>query len=107
MISMYNEERKRQYIEMKESNVTLPFRALERLFNQTEPFEEKNGKDVCEWTTTEILDFYKYLDQYSLSSLVVINSNLCLYTNWCLIEMLIPDCQNHYLEINLAIICST
>ena len=96
---MYNEERKRRYIEIRESNVTLPFRALERMFDQTEQFEEKNGKDVCEWTTTEILDYYKYLDQYSLSSLVVINSNLNLYTNWCLTETLVPDGQNHFLEI--------
>lgn len=96
---MYNEERKRRYIEIRESAVTLPFRSLERMFLQTEQFEDKIGKDVCEWTTTEILDYYKYIDQYSLSSLVVVNSNLSLYTNWCLSEMLVPDGQNHFLEI--------
>jgi len=96
---MFNEERKRRYIDLKESNVTLPYRSLERLFNSTELFEEKWGKDVCEWTTTEIMEYYKYLDVYSLSSIVVCNSNLNLYTNWCLTETLVPDAQNHYLEI--------
>lgn len=96
---MYNESRKKQYINIRESSATLPQNALERLFNSTESFEEKFKKDVCEWTTKEILDFYKYLDQYSLSSLVVINSNLSLYTTWCLTETLVPDGQNHFLEI--------
>lgn len=96
---MYNEERKRRYIKVKEDAVTLPYRSLELLFEKTEPFEEKNGKDVCEWTTSEIMEFYKYIDAYSFSSLVVRNSNLTQYTNWCLTETLVPDGQNHYQEI--------
>lgn len=96
---MYNEERKRRYIKIKEDAVTLPYRSLELLFEKTEPFEEKNGKDVCEWTTSEIMEFYKYIDAYSFSSLVVRNSNLTQYTNWCLTETLVPDGQNHYQEI--------
>ena len=96
---MYNEERKRHYIKIKEDAVTLPYRSLELLFEKTEPFEEKNGRDVCEWTTQEIMEYYKYRDAYSLSSLVVCNSNLTQYTNWCLTETLVPDGQNHYQEI--------
>ena len=96
---MFNEDRKRRYIDLKEANVTLPYRSLERLFTSTAVFEEKLNKDVCEWTTTEIMEYYKYLDAYSLSSLVVCNSNLSLYASWCLTEILIPDAQNHYLEI--------
>ena len=96
---MYNEERKRHYIKIKEDAVTLPYRSLELLFEKTEPFEEKNRRDVCEWTTQEIMEYYKYRDAYSLSSLVVCNSNLTQYTNWCLTETLVPDGQNHYQEI--------
>lgn len=96
---MYNEERKRRYIKIKEDTVTLPYRSLDLLFEKTEPFEEKLGKDVCEWTAAEIMEYYKYRDAYSLSSLVVCNSNLTQYTNWCLTETLVPDGQNHYLEI--------
>ena len=96
---MYNEERKRRYIAIKEDAVTLPYRSLSLLFEKTEPFEEKNGKDVCEWTTKEIIEYYKYLDSYSLSSLIVTNSHFTQYTNWCLIETLVPDGQNHYQEI--------
>ena len=96
---MYNEERKKRYIKIKEDAVTLPYRSLELLFEKTEPFEEKNGRDVCEWTTQEIMEYYKYRDAYSLSSLVVCNSNLTQYTNWCLTETLVPDGQNHYQEI--------
>ena len=96
---MYNEERKKRYIKIKENAVTLPYRSLSLLFEKTAPFEEKNGKDVCEWTPREIMDYYKYLDAYSLSSLVVVNSNLTQYTNWCLTETLVPDGQNHFQEI--------
>ena len=96
---MFNEDRKRRYIKIKEDIVTLPYRSLELLFEKTEPFEEKLGKDVCEWTALEIMEYYKYRDAYSLSSLVVCNSNLTQYTNWCLSETLVPDGQNHYLEI--------
>ena len=103
---MYNEDRKRRYIYIRESNATMPPGALERLFASTEIFEQKFEKDVCEWTTKEIVDFYKYLDQYSLSSLVVINSNLGIYTTWCLAETLVPDGQNHYLEIRPDILNS-
>lgn len=96
---MYNNERKQRYITIKEDITTLPYRSLSLLFEKTESFEEKLGKDVCEWTTKEIIEYYKYLDSYSLSSLVVTNSNLTQYTNWCLTEMLVPDGQNHYQEI--------
>lgn len=96
---MYNEERKKRYIKLKEDSVTLPYRSLELLFEKTEPFEERAGKDVCEWTPQEIMEYYKYRDSYSLSSLVVCNSNLTQYTNWCLTETLVPDGQNHFQEI--------
>ena len=98
---MYNNERKERYIEIRETNATLPPGGLRRLFNSTEPFEEKYGKDVCEWTVREIIDFYKYIDAYSHSSLVVKNSDLGIYTNWCLTETLVPDGQNHFLEIDM------
>lgn len=96
---MYNEERKRRYIAYRESTAMLSPGALERRFSKTEPFEAKYGKDVCEWTLKEIVEFYKYLDLYSISSITVWNSDLTLYTNWCLTETLVPDAQNHFLEV--------
>lgn len=98
-MTLYNEERKRRYIDKKESEVILAPNFLQNLFKKTAPFEEKYGKDLCEWTTNEIIEFYQYSDVYSLSYMQVINSNYALYTTWCIAETLVPDGQNHFLEM--------
>lgn len=97
---MYNEDLKKRYIDKKESEVVLAPNFLKNTFTKTEPFEEKLGKDVSNWTRKEIEEFYKYIDVSSLESLNLLHSNLSQYTNWCLTETLVPDGQNHFQELD-------
>ena len=101
---MYNEIIKNRYIQEKESTTNMPKGYLERQFNKSEFFEEKLNKDICNFTAYEIMDFYKTINISSLESLVVLNSHLSLYTQWCMCQNLIPDCQNHFEEIDSDIL---
>ena len=103
---MFNEELKREYIEYKTRNTVLPEGQLERVFRKAERFEEKYEKDISCFTVDEIRYCYKMLNLASTNSLVVINSTLSLYTQWCLEQNLVPDSQNHFLEMSLDAIDS-
>ena len=102
---MYNEELKLEYIkENKDRNFALE-EISKRLFNQIEETEIKFGKDCCEFTISEIIDYYKSRLSASLESLNVINSNLKLYTNWCMVKKgMVEDHQNHYMEISIELL---
>ena len=101
---MYNETIKNRYIQEKESTTNMPIGYLGRQFNKSESFEEKLNKDICNFTAYEIMDFYKTINITSLESLVVLNSHLSMYTQWCLQQNLVPDCQNHFDEIDSDIL---
>lgn len=96
---MYNEDIKMRYIKEKENTTNTPKGYLIRQFNKAASIEERLEKDLCCFTLYEIVDFYKTLNVSSVDSLVVLNSHLSLYTQWCLQQNLVPDCQNHYTEI--------
>lgn len=97
---MYKEGIKKRYIEEKEDSTNTPKGYLTRMFNRTESFEEKLAKDICCFTAYEIVDFYKTINFSSMESLVVLDNHLSLYVEWCLQQNLVPDCQNHFAEIN-------
>lgn len=98
---MFNEDRKKRYIEYKENNTIVAVNILNRLFDAIDPFETKNDKDCCDFTETEILDFYKLLGTRSVDVIVNHNSRLSLYTDWCLAQGLVKDGQNHYRTLKL------
>ena len=103
---MYNEERKREYIQIaKKNNVQLEV-ALNARFNETAPMEEKLGKDLCEWTVPEILNYYKSLVSRSLETLIVMHSGFNQYAKWCLANLFMEDSQNHFDEIDREILNS-
>ena len=97
---MYNEDRKELFISKKESEVIVYPNFLRNTFDKTSKFEEKYGKDVCEWGLSEIISFYKYNNLYSIFSLATLNSTLRMYCDWCISQMLVPDGQNHFSEVN-------
>lgn len=97
---MYNETIKTRYIQEKESTTNMPKNYLVRLFNKTYDFESKLDKDISNFTVYEIEDFYKTLNIKSVEYLTVLHSHLSLYTQWCLQQNLVFDCQNHFAEIN-------
>ena len=96
---MFNEERKIRFIEERKDEVVLPNNYLEVQFNKIENMETELDKDVCDFTAYEIKEYYKMLGLASIESLMVMNSQLTLYTNWCLQHNLVIDNQNHFLEL--------
>lgn len=98
---MFNQELKERYIQEKSDTVTLPSNYLECQFNKVEKTEIELGKDVCEFTAYEIIEYYKTLNISSLESLAVMNSHFSMYTQWCLQSNIVRDNQNHFLEIDL------
>ena len=97
---MYNEDIKQRYILEKESTTSTPEGCLKKLFQKTSEYEKRLEKDISSFTVYEIIDFYKTFNTPSQGSLVVINSHLNLYTDWCLKQNLVSDYQNHFYEIN-------
>lgn len=97
--TFYNPETKSEYIIEKNSTTALPKYYLERLFSYVKSAEERLGKDICEFTVPEIKDMYITQDISSAESITVMNSHLALYTQYCCEKNLVPDCQNHFIEI--------
>lgn len=103
---MYNQELKERYREEKESYTTVSSHYFSALFKKTEPFEEQLNKDISNFSTYEIVNMYKTLAIMSLDTIITMNSNLSMYTQWCIQENLVNDYQNHFLEINREMMTS-
>lgn len=103
---MYNEELKRRYIE--ENSYKYRSEQFERYitfkFTQVEPFERMWEKDVGTFTVSEIITFYKTLCYSSLNTILVLNWEFRKYGNFCLANNLLPDMQNHFMEITPEIL---
>ena len=103
---MYNQELKERYRKEKESYTTVSTYYFSSLFKRTEPFEEQLDKDVSNFTAYEIINMYKTLAIMSLDTIVTMNSNLSMYTQWCIQQNLVNDYQNHYLEMTRDMLAS-
>ena len=95
---MYNDTIKTRYIQEKSSTTNMPNGYLARMFNKTDSFESKLDKDISNFTVYEIEDLYKTLNIKSVEYLTVLHSHLSLYTQWCMQQNLVLDCQNHFAE---------
>ena len=105
---MYNEELKMEHINEKisksyteensKANVLRNF--LEHVFEKVSAKEEELGKDVCNFTKAEILEYYKTSNIISFYSASTINSIFSVYVRWCLQKNLVTDCQNHFEEMD-------
>ena len=103
---MYNQELKERYRKEKESYTTVSTYYFSSLFKRIEPFEEQLNKDASNFTTYEIINMYKTLAIMSLDTIITMNSNLSMYTQWCIQENLVNDYQNHYLEMTRDMLAS-
>ena len=103
---MYNQELKERYRKEKESYTTVSAYYFSSLFKRIEPFEEQLNKDASNFTTYEIINMYKTLAIMSLDTIVTMNSNLSMYTQWCIQQNLVNDYQNHYLEMTRDMLAS-
>lgn len=103
---MFNQEQKERYINAKEETTIVANNYLKRLFNYMEKYEEEKQKDLSQFTAFEIMECYKLFNLRSFDALNVRNSAYSLYTQWCLEQNLVPDGQNHYLEVSMDAIHS-
>lgn len=94
---MYNEEQKRRFIDYKikelvsENDFWIKF-----YFKKVEPFENMYKKDVCNFTTSEISDMYKFLNFTSINTLKNFNCQLSIYARWAVSQGLVIDNQDHF-----------
>lgn len=101
---LYNEKRKMTYIELaKDRNVQLEKIMIKR-FSDSYDKEKSLNKDICEWTSSEIIDFYQSKVLTSLESLIVMHGQYHDYARWCLNNHMIADNQNHFSEIDREIL---
>lgn len=99
-IKFYNHNQKERFFTERE-NTYLKIRLIMRtFFNSTKEYEEKLEKDCSCFTTKEILNMYSSYATRSWEYLLNFNSQLKIYTSWCIKENLVPDNQNHYEEID-------
>ena len=99
-VQFYNWEQKERYFKEREKTYR-KIRVICRVFfNISRPFEEKLAKDCSNFTSTEILNMYASCLTHSWEQLLNFNSQLKIYTAWCIKESLVADNQNHYEEID-------
>ena len=94
----YNEELKKRYIKEKEKQLSISTYYIDNHFRNSAEQEYELDKDLSEWTTYEIIEYYKLLNLTSYESLACLNSTFSQYTQFCLENNLVRDNQNHYLE---------
>lgn len=96
---MYNEDRKSRWIEKKNTEVISSLKYYDTKMNNVAVYEQKLGKDLCEFTKSEIVDMYKAMNMYSPTTIYVNNRIYAEYTDWCISEGFVADSQNHFTEI--------
>ncbi len=99
-VKFYNAEQKERYFDAREHEYQM-IRSVGRVFfSAASEYENMLDKDCCNFTTREILNMYSAYATRSWEQLLNFNSQLKIYTEWCLKEHLVKDNQNHYAEID-------
>ncbi len=101
--NIYNYEIKERFVNEKASEVSNPS-YLFYWFRKTYDKEVELNKDLCNWTTYEIIEFYKMVNTSSVNTLMTANCIFAKYTNFCFENNLVIDSQNHFLECTIDII---
>lgn len=98
---MYNEEQKLRFLEtVDQTKYAVGF--WDRAFRDS--LEEIKGKDLYDYTITDIRDLYGYLSSKSVERLKVLNYAYGSYTQWAIEQNLVKDRQNHFLEMTSDIL---
>lgn len=96
---MYNENQKERYLAAREYQNLNIRKLMNTFWKIAEPFEIKLDKDCCNFTTLEITEMYSSTLTHSLQWIYNFNSQMQIYTAWCLSQNLVRDNQNHYNEL--------
>ena len=91
---MYNEETKMEYL--NQMPMQSAKKVLLTVFNSDLGYEDYFGKDLCNFTEPEILEFFIAWDSIAFESLNTKCSLLRSYTQWCIEHNLSNDNINHY-----------
>lgn len=102
---VYNRENKEWFLESIDLT-QYPPRWWERVFEKSNMFEKIKDKDLYNFTTPDIIEFYKFLDIGTITPLIIYNTNLIRYAQWALNENLIVDGQNHFDELTSEILAT-
>lgn len=97
---MYNEKRKKEFFEYKTKHTSYDYCYVSKSFERTEKFENELGRDVCNFSITEIQDMYKRLNFAYQNSILKFNSLMVSYTDWCFMNGYVNDSQNHFRELD-------
>lgn len=100
----YNKDTKLRFIKEKEKSPSVAINFIDNNFRKSAKTEKALGKDLCDWTMYEIVEYYKLMNISSYESLLNINSLFSNYTQFCLDNNLVKDNQNHYLECTRKIL---
>lgn len=102
---MYNQLQKMDYIEYaKQRNEATE--NIYRMFEKASEYEEELGKDLCDFTTKDIISLYRHFFTHSYYYINNYNSQMKIYCAWCLKNNLVFDGQNHYAEMTKDMIVS-
>lgn len=96
---MYNAKIKQEYLDYKKETTQLA-NNLKNWFDYAEYFEEKYDRDLCNWSSPEILAFCKYLSTPKIKTLTLFVNTMKIYTDWCMANSLVLDNQNHWVEVD-------
>lgn len=78
----------------------------ERVFDKSYVFEELYKRDLYDFSTSNLIDFFKYLDLANINNLIVYKLNLTKYAEWAVSENLVADNQIHFNELTMEILNS-
>jgi len=101
---MYNADRKLQFLKERKSEVELSPNT-EIWFESMEYFEKEYDRDICEWTSTEIIRYMKYMSTPRIQTLIILKGSMSIYTDWCITNRLVNDNQNHFAELTTETLC--
>lgn len=99
-VLFFNHEQKERFFVEREASYVKIRLIMRTFFNSTKEYEENYGKDCSCFTTSEILNMFSSFATRSWEYLINFNSQLKIYTAWCIKQNLVPDNQNHYEEID-------
>lgn len=78
----------------------------ERVFDKSYVFEELYKRDLYDFSTSNLIDFLKYLDLANINNLIVYKLNLTKYAEWAVSENLVSDNQIHFNELTMELLNS-
>lgn len=96
----FNADFKEKYLKDSETRNLYIRKTVDLLFRRIAPTEIRLNKDLYDFSVAEIIGYYKYLQTSSFESLMVMNNQYKLYTEYAKKCGIVKDNQNHYAEID-------